>query len=736
MPNNRTIFSCGGGHLAAEPLTESLEPINQPLQHQKSQKTQKSKDNKATQEVKEAKEARENDSQTLLDSIISGPSNTPNALGVYDLGRIEVSATESVDYNATATTITQEDMQGSLSMGMAQALRFTPGVFYTPGYQGGRGSVRIRGYSKDMIGIYIDGIPVHDIYDKNTDLDQFSTFGLSEISVSKGYTSPQYGVDTVGGAINMITSKPMRDLELSAQYMFISNNENRLNAMIGKNYGSTYFQLTYAYTQRDSVNYSKDGSSTGPTEISKTNYKNQNIRAKYGFQTENHEYSLNINLQKGEKNAGGTVAESGWHWPFYDKNTFYIIGNSAFSDMFSLNSRIYYDTKYDKLISGNGSSPSFNSTYDDWGMGIIETLSVQFNANQLLKLGLNVKNENHQRIKTYTTNLAYNAPSQKFSELNSSVFTEYSHRINDMFRFSLNGSYDRRDPLSIYTERYSNAQRPPEKDKGIGLSGFTAQAILYADLGEHTLLHANIGRKASMPSISSRYGRWGTNVPNDKLIPETAINYELGADFAFRYAQFGFAVYYNDVNNMLGTQQVDVQTADTRDNAIAKVTMCETPSGTAAGSWQANSSTVYCTQNTNVAEGYYYGGEAYAQASLIDDMLSLRLNYTYLQKKYFSNGRMLTNHPRNTFNGAIIFSPQREFDVTINGAFQTSNYAYSTALGYYKRPSYYVIDIRANWHLNDKTSLSFGAYNVLDKAYNVIFLETGRRLFASVTYRY
>ncbi|WP_300859570.1 hypothetical protein [uncultured Helicobacter sp.] len=70
------------------------------------------------------------------------------------------------------------------------------------------------------------------------------------------------------------------------------------------------------------------------------------MRVKVGFEpNENHEYSLNLIYQKGDKggmfnaNTGGNF----WKWPHYDKITAYILGNSRFNDMLSLNSRIYYD---------------------------------------------------------------------------------------------------------------------------------------------------------------------------------------------------------------------------------------------------------------------------------------------------------------------------------------------------------------------------------------------------------
>lgn len=110
---------------------------------------------------------------------------------------------------------------------MAHALRFTPGVFYMPSstYPS---EIYIRGFVEGETGFYYDGIPIGDIYAGNasgeTDLTPFFTFGLSEIQISKGYTSPTFSSSKMGGAVNMVSSIPTKDLEFNANYQFIANN--------------------------------------------------------------------------------------------------------------------------------------------------------------------------------------------------------------------------------------------------------------------------------------------------------------------------------------------------------------------------------------------------------------------------------------------------------------------------------------------------------------------------------
>lgn len=92
----------------------------------------------------------------------------------------------------------------------------------------------------------------------------------------------------------------------------------------------------------------------------------------------------------------------------------------------------------------NHSRANFGGIYDDYSIGLTETLKFDFNENQNLKLGIMSKNENHEGRKVTSNRL-----DRDWSVLNSSIFTEYALRANDMFRFVVSGSYDRHDDLRV-----------------------------------------------------------------------------------------------------------------------------------------------------------------------------------------------------------------------------------------------------------------------------------------------
>ncbi|MCS5517457.1 TonB-dependent receptor plug domain-containing protein [Pseudomonas qingdaonensis] len=71
----------------------------------------------------------------------------------------------------------------------------------------------MRGFDRLQVPVYIDGIPTYVPYDGNIDLGRFTTYDLSRIQVDKGFASLLYGPNTLGGAINLVTRRPVQEFE-------------------------------------------------------------------------------------------------------------------------------------------------------------------------------------------------------------------------------------------------------------------------------------------------------------------------------------------------------------------------------------------------------------------------------------------------------------------------------------------------------------------------------------------
>ena len=680
-----------------------------------------------------------------------------STIKTYQLGAVEITAPQEADFNPTAIVVGKDEMDNTASLDVAHALRFTPGTF---GISTGTGTPAfyIRGFDERDIGFYLDGIPVNDIYTGNaaaaTDLFPFFAFGLSEIQVSKGYTSPAFSMGKLGGALNMVTTIPTKDLEFNAKYMFIANNEHRTNLQVGRNLGSKYFQLTFSHLDRKNLHYSYDHSAEGPVPMTYNGFGTSRqaymISGKYGwFIGDNHHYSVNFYHQH-EKMRGSQPAS--FSFPYYDKTGFYVLGDSQFSDLVGLNSKVWYhmNANVGQFFNNNN-----GSKYDDYSLGLTETAKFSFDENQNLKVGIMLKNDNHE-----ATDRGQERSKRDWAVLNSSLFAEYALRANDMFRFVVSGSWDRHDGLSVKTlDNGTGGTNSKIKKPNKHLNGWNLQGIAYMNLGDFGLLHANVGHKSQIPKIRYLYEDGGveyiTNggiteavvlLGNDSLRPESIINYELGADFDFKVEQlgttkFGATGFYNDIRDMLYSVN------DTSHPNCKKLT---NDSGFGNGS---------CVQYKNAAQGYSYGAEAYVKQGFFADALTLGANYTFIERISWdrdSNGnktlkREFLLHPKHYVNVSALVVPAKEYNINFMGTVLPKHKRYANYNSNTTENIATVVyfDVEANYFLKENLKLSVGAYNLFDKDYN--FNGTieasinhprqaagiaGRRIFGGLEYRY
>lgn len=675
-------------------------------------------------------------------ALVFGAMSFAQDFKIYHLGQVEVSEDEEVDYNSSVESITQQSIEDTNSSNVAQALRYTTGIFYQPASSSrGEPFIGIRGYSSTQIGLFVDGIPISSIYDRQSDLSQYNTFGLSEISVSKGYTSPVYGMNTLGGAINIISSKPTQPFEASAKYQFISNNENQAYVSAGSKYENFYTQISYGFIHRDSLPLSSHFSPTkyqDKGEKLNSHYTNHTLKAKVGYEpNSNHEYSLNLIYQKGSK--GGLLSASNggryWEWPHYDKLTLYALGSSHFSDSLSLETKLYYDSFYNQLnslgklegVNGNTpiikGGPKFTSIYDDYTLGGVVIVGYDFDWDKNLKTGINLKQDNHKNIDP-----SQGAdPNTNISDLSTSIFAQYSQNVNSYFRFMISGSYDRNDVLNAKVEQENKQNKEKIIDTSkVHLQGFTLQSIGYIYFNDYVMMHLNIGQKSKLPTLKERYSTiFGNRTPNPSLQPESAINYEIGTSFDthLENATLGsLSVFYNDLRNSL------IAVPDSSNSCIAG----------------AN-----CQKLINAKEGYAYGVEFSIQQNFWEDKLSLLANYSFVKKeitqkdkqkenagKFKVDGSKITGYPEHIFNFNLAFSPIADLRFNLNSTYQAG--IYEIIDNQYKQiNAIFLTDLKASYKIKG-VEISAGVENIFDGNfyYGDGYYLSGRRYFVSLGYSY
>jgi iron complex outermembrane receptor protein len=187
----------------------------------------------------------------LATTLVAGATPAAAADNVFSLGEIEVVDQSEKDKNTSNQRISVEDMRERGKDTVNEAAGVASGVTLSTTGARNEGTLFVRGLDIKHVPIFLDGIPIYVPYDGYPDLNRFTTFDLSEIVLSKGFTSVLYGPNTMGGAINMVSRKPERSLEGDLSVGYGLNNETRSYLNVGTRQANWYLQCGASYTHRD-----------------------------------------------------------------------------------------------------------------------------------------------------------------------------------------------------------------------------------------------------------------------------------------------------------------------------------------------------------------------------------------------------------------------------------------------------------------------------------------------------
>lgn len=356
---------------------------------------------------------------TFLCCIISlitcgqNPFAIKDTQAVFTLGEVVVKGGKVKEINST---IGAARMQQFAKNDVAKALNLLPGVNLSAVGPRNEAMVYVRGFDLRQVPLLIDGIPVYIPYDGYVDLARFTSFDLAEVNVSKGYTSVIYGPNALGGAINLITRRPVEKFEVNGASGWLSGGY-RTNINIGGNLGKFYIQAGASKLSRDSFPLSnkftplktEDGNSRNNSWSTDEKY---NIKVAFTPGNKS-EYALSYIYQNGKKGtpvyAGRDTLNSQlksprfWQWPYWDKESLYFISQTTIDSSQYVKTRLYYD-KFKNLLSSFDNATyttmsrpyAFRSYYNDYSLGGILEYGKIFSAKDNLKATLQYKEDVHR----------------------------------------------------------------------------------------------------------------------------------------------------------------------------------------------------------------------------------------------------------------------------------------------------------------------------------------------------
>ena len=139
----------------------------------------------------------------------AGQATGVPGVGIYTLGQLDMIG---------GSTITNEAMWTFNKNSVDQAVGILPGVTMTnTGGSRNEKDILVRGFDRFRVPLYMDGVRIYLPYDNRLDFNRFLTPDLSEIQVEKGYVSVLNGPGGEGGAINLVSRKPTKEIELEGR---------------------------------------------------------------------------------------------------------------------------------------------------------------------------------------------------------------------------------------------------------------------------------------------------------------------------------------------------------------------------------------------------------------------------------------------------------------------------------------------------------------------------------------
>ena len=707
--------------------------------------------------------------------------------GAFTLGQLDMIG---------GSTITNEAMWTFNKQSLGQAVNLLPGVSWSStgapsiNSSGARneGDIFVRGFNRFQVPLSIDGVRIYLPADNRIDMNRFLTQDLAEVQVAKGYVSVLNGPGGEGGAINLVSRKPTKEIELEGRAgIVVDGNMSSLNQWNSYAYAGTrqkgyYAQVSGSITDQDHFNLSDrfvgatssilGYQSSFPYEQGgdrdRSDFRDWRINTKVGI-TPNatDEYSLNYTVQQGEKGAplhterqivqgyfnltGAGQVPRFWDWPQWDVSTLSWLSKTQLGSASYIKTNAFYNTFDNKLSFYPNSQylfPLVDSPYHDHSSGGFVELGTNLIPMNTLKGAIHYREDVHRKgdivYDPVTGAFKSQEATQTQSEETWSFALENTLHITRYLDFVTGASYNLN---SVLTADGTTTPIRPTVDAWDGQGGLVYN---YSDTGA---THFTVSSRTRFPTLFERYStRFGAKLVNPDLAPERATNYELGFSDTFAsQVHLASNIFYSDIKD-------SIQNAFAGANGMASIIGFN-------------------------ADGYNYGFELSADWD-IQPGLRLGGNYAYLERNLdFADAALavqtgapapvnaqaavaasqLEGTPRHHAFIYLAWKPTDRWTLTPNlelagdrtalvtsclstlivpGGVQNNGgcpvpkgATQATARPNYERiGSYALVNFSAEYAFTPNWTTGFGVTNLLDENYSLAdgFPEPGRQFFANM----
>jgi len=645
----------------------------------------------------------------FVGNCVSSPEGKKDSTRIFYLGEIViVGIQDGFTAPFRQSYVQRADIDDYNLLDASRALSTLPGLSLAKVGSRNESMVYVRGFDLRQVPVFLDGIPEYVPYDGYVDLARFTTFDLSEITVTKGFSSVLYGANALGGAINLITRRPETSLDYNTAGGIATGNGYNYSLTLGTNQGLYYVEGSASKLRQNSFPLSKAFTAI-PTENGGERDNSYRNDSKYSVKAgltpnETDEYSFSFVNQQGEKGnpvyAGLNKSTSirYWRWPEWDKMSEYLItqtvvGDKSSDNNFLIKTRFFHDKFTNTVFSYDDANystqikkSSFQSYYDDDTWGSVIEASTRFIEMHKLTAAFHWKHDIHREH-----NLGEAVRIVRDATISFGV--EDVYRLHDQVSIIGGVSYDIRK--SLQAQDYDSKTKIVSDFLMGNSEAWNLQIGSIFTLSAGREISISVAKKTRFATMKDRYSyKLGTAIPNPGLKPEMAINYDLSYhEIIEKYTAYKVNLFYNDVRDVI--QQVS--------------------------NVQGN---LYQMQNLGKAR--YYGIETEVTVRPIS-AIDLGANYTLLRRENITNPSVrfldTPDHKAAIYIGIIPIAP-----VDIRGSMEYDSKRFSTSDGIYVASTFTVFNINASISVHRNVVFYAGIENVLGRNYSIVdgYPEAGR----------
>jgi iron complex outermembrane recepter protein len=181
-------------------------------------------------------------------------SDTTN---VYRLGKVIEVRSKRPTFNPSKIELSAGAIKTSGAPTVSSALATVPGVVVTTGSKG-EAKMQIRGFTSQEVLVLYDGRPISLPYYGDLDLTTIPLSNVSELAVIKGPVPSDYGANTLGGVLNIVSRRVDGPLFAEAQIAGGSEKSNEVLVNHGARRGRLDYWVSLGRTQADGYPLSDD----------------------------------------------------------------------------------------------------------------------------------------------------------------------------------------------------------------------------------------------------------------------------------------------------------------------------------------------------------------------------------------------------------------------------------------------------------------------------------------------